>query len=335
MSTLIEKAYQKLEDNEIVGCVSICLRLARLNNDYLNSAMFLKELVTDDKVCIKSLFPDILHFNRETQKYILEKTNDEWREERTISYQKIDIDEPKILVISIGELVNDIKQREAALKEFITPTGMTPFDTASFEDENQNMRARTRLKLRELNIVLERIRSRCLNYLITFEKQISIQENAKEIQLDFFNEVNNFFKVKDDSVYKKLSKALELIRLNDDESYSLLLTEIRRAIEAVANYFYPPQTESIKCSDGKERILGKDQYLNRLSEFIYNSANKSTGRELLLLEFETIDKISHKLNDLSSKGVHNKVSEREAKQCLFSFYNFVSNLIFLYQADGT
>jgi hypothetical protein len=70
---------------------------------------------------------------------------------------------------------------------------------------------------------------------------------------------------------------------NDDESYSLLLTEIRRAIKAIADFFYPPINKVVTCLDGKERLLGEEQYLNRLHEYIMNIKNKPTSRKLLLL----------------------------------------------------
>jgi hypothetical protein len=331
MNELIEKAFKKLEENDIVQCISLCLRLARLNNDYLNTAMFLREVSTDRKAFQETLFNETKHLNKEAQKFIFEKTLDKWLAERQMSYKDIGPNEPKINVSSIGELLNDIRIAEESLKDFKTPTRMTPIDTASFEDENQKLRGKTRLYLGELNIVIERIRARCLNFLITLEKQNKEQEDAKKIQLNFFNEVNNFFKERDNSVYIKLLKSLELLNHNDEESHSLLLTEIRRCIKSVADYFYPAKNEKIKCFDGQERLLGDDQYLNRLSEFIYSTSKQKNSRELLIEELENLDRISRKLNDLSSKGVHSNVNFREAKHCLLSFYNFVSNLILLQQ----
>jgi hypothetical protein len=335
MKELIEKGYVSLEEDKLIQLVSICLRISRINNDYLNEVIFLRELSTDKKAFNETYYQDTSHLKVDAQKLIHKFAMERWIEERKMSYTEVKDDEPSIYIKSVGELLFDIKNTEDSLNDFITPSGMTPIDTAYFEDENQKIKGRTRLHLSNLNLLKEKIRSRCLNYLISVEKQIKNQNKANSIQYDFINEVNNYFKRLDNSIYEKLVKSLELLNNNDNESLSLLLTEIRRTIKSVADYFYPPSDIEIMCSDGINRILGNDQYLNRLHEFINTNLVKSTSNELLIIEFESLEKIIRKLNELASKGVHSNVTKREAKQCFLSFYNFLSNIVTAIQAKQT
>ncbi len=336
MKTLLQKGFELIDNDDLLKCVRVCLRLARTNNDYLNAAIFLRELSTDSRAFGDTFYIDTASLTREAQEMLFTLSQDKWMKERHLTYKNSnDDDAPEYYVKSVGELIHDIEHYEKSIDDFKTPTGMTPYDTAAFEDENKVLRAKVSSQLNSLYILKERIRSRCLNYLITFEKQITNQEKVRDLQFDFVNEVNNYFKEKDESTYQKLVKAMELLISNDEESYSLLLTEIRRTIKSVADYFYPPKEEIIKCSDGKERVLGNDQYLNRIQEYIATSVKKSTSQELLLLEYEGLEKISRKLNDLASKGVHNKISHREARQCFISFYNFVSIIIMMERENET
>ena len=106
----------------------------------------------------------------------------------------------------------------------------------------------------------------------------------------------------------------------------LLLTEVRRALKAAADHFYPPRAEAVVCSDGKERVLGDDRYLNRLSEYLASQISASTARELAAAELALLDTFMRRLNDLASKGVHATVTQAEARQGLVGMFMFLSTI---------
>jgi hypothetical protein len=141
------------------------------------------------------------------------------------------------------------------------------------------------------------------------------------------NEVNNYFQANSDEVYSKLQKALHLINSTDPEDQSLLLTLVRKAIKEVSDFFYPPVSGSVICSDGKERQMGEEQYLNRLQEYIIVKFGKTTSDELLQAELEHLAIFARRLNDIASKGIHTTASVTEAKQGLLGLYFFLFNLI--------
>jgi len=141
------------------------------------------------------------------------------------------------------------------------------------------------------------------------------------------NDVNNYFKGRSEDVYTKLQKAAQFVDSNDPEDLSLLLTEVRRAIKAAADFFYPPIAVPVKCSDGEERILGEDRYLNRLNEYLATAFDKSSSQELLRGELEHLAVFARRLDHVASKGVHAVVSAGEAKQGLLGLYMFLYNII--------
>ena len=65
-------------------------------------------------------------------------------------------------------------------------------------------------------------------------------------------------------VYVKLQKAAELAASRDLEDASLLLTEVRRAFKATADFLYPSIAGKATCADGKERELGEGKDSRRL-----------------------------------------------------------------------
>ncbi|MBB3643878.1 hypothetical protein FHX14_000037 [Rhizobium sp. BK619] len=98
-------------------------------------------------------------------------------------------------------------------------------------------------------------------------------------------------------------------------------------MHGVADFFYPATSGKTVCSDGVERSLGNEQFLNRLHEFVRTQIRQSASRELLASELEHLAAFVRRLNDLASKGVHADVSYNEARQGLIGLYFFLSNLI--------
>jgi dsDNA-binding SOS-regulon protein len=140
------------------------------------------------------------------------------------------------------------------------------------------------------------------------------------------NEVQNYFKARSSDVYEKLQKANQLVDSNNSEDLSLLLTQVRRAIKAVADHFYPAEINSKICADGTLRVLNDEKYLNRLREFIYERFPRSTSTDLFRAELDYLLAFATKLNDIASKGVHSEVSLSEAKQGFLGLYLFLYNL---------
>jgi hypothetical protein len=140
-------------------------------------------------------------------------------------------------------------------------------------------------------------------------------------------EVLGYYAERDRLVHQKLEKASSLAQSDDPEDFSLLLTSIRRAVKAVADFHLPPSKEQVVCSDGQTRELGEEQYLNRLQEFCAKQLPSDSASRLLKAELELLAVFVRRLNDVASKGVHSEVTKPEAVQGLKGLYMFLSNLI--------
>lgn len=333
MKKQIEIAYQYLIDGEITKAVMLCLRIARQTNDISNIAFFLQELSSDNKASLTTFFGETAHLTSDSQKKIWELATQRWLSERELPESFLGKD--RIYDKGIGELESSIKSSQESLSDYTLPSGMTPYDTAAFENSSRSKRESLRLWIGILSAIKEKVRARCLNFLITIEKQISFQEEFFNFQNQSVHSVINFFKRNENDIYLKTMKICELASKLDGENRSLLLTEIRRTIQAMADFFFPPTDELYLCQDGKDRKMDADAYLNRLQEFIKISFRKSHLRDLIVLDSENLASYSRKLNDLAGKGVHNYISEHEANYSLYTFFTLGSNLIFLYEEKKT
>lgn len=340
---MIERIYEHVDNDRVEKAVMACLRLARNVQDYLNVAIFLRELYGDKKQFKDLLVEDTRHLKTETVKYVFDRSFDSWLACRTLPfglgvdrhdvdlYHDPDEDDPKqrnVLVVGVGELEKEIPQLEQAIADLAVPLGMAPFDTAAFTDSYIRRKTGLRLRINAMQTVRSRIKARCFNYAVSVERQWRAQQKPVAFLQKVQTEVNNYFKARSEDVHTKLEKAAQLVDSSNPEDYSALLTQVRRAIKAVADHFYPPVAEPVVSADGKERKLGDEQYLNRLEEFLRRSFPVgSTSSELLNAELSLLAAFARKLNDIASKGVHANVSDEEAKQGLLGLYMFLYNVI--------
>jgi hypothetical protein len=325
---LINRIYDYVETGYIDKAVFACMRLSRNMQDIFNTIIFLRELYPDKKQFTRTFYEEAELLNEDAKKYLWEETLEHWIAERTISLSLIDEDHDKnVLGLGVGELKSEVEHIQEIITDLKVPSGMGQFDTAAFTDKYDTVKSKYRLRLFGISTVLERIRTRCLNYASRIEHQIQVQQKPREFLSDVQNTVNNFFSARSEDAYNKLQKASVLVASNDPEDFALLLTSVRRSTKAIADYFYPPQEKMVICSDGVERSIGNDEYLNRLHEFCSITFKSSTSNDLIQAELNYLMSFARKLNNIANKGVHSEVTSAEAKQGLVGLYMFLFNVI--------
>jgi hypothetical protein len=327
---LIQRIFDHIENGDVDKAVRASLRLSRQISDHFNTALFLQELYDDQHEIARILSDDTSHLKVEAQTFILKQSFDRWLASRTVPFSipghDEDAEKSEVFIISAGELPQEIRRLEQTIADKRVPSNMGEYDTAAFTDRYDLVKTQMRLTIRALNKVKSRILNRCLNFVIGVERQHAAQQKTVSFLQSAQNEVQNYFKSRSDEVYEKLQKANQLVDSDSSEDMSLLLTQVRRAIKASADYFFPPETKPRICSDGNKRTLGDDQYLNRLHEFVHATFPRSASSDLLRAELDYLLAFARRLNNISSKGVHAKVTANEAKQGFLGLYLFLFNV---------
>lgn len=324
----ISRVLDNLEEDKVDRAVLGCLRLARHAKDYLNAAFFLRELYPDKQEVGRIILDDMPHLKKEAQEFVFKISFERWLAAHTFDFGFGEDDaQQNVLVIGIGEIDAELDQLERTIDDMKLPPGMTAFDIAAFTDGGIQLKGQVRLRIKALHKIKARVRTKCWNYAIQLERQIYQQQQQQSFLDTVQNDVNNYFKARSDEVFSRLGKATQLAISADLEDCSLLLTEVRRSLAGVADYFLPAVADPIVCSDGIERRLGNEQYLNRLQEFVKSNVPQSTSRELLQIELDHLSSFMRRLNDMASKGVHATVTLSESRQGLVGLYFFLFNLI--------
>jgi len=331
LHALAGRVHDHLENDEVEKAVMASLRLARAASDHLNAANFVRELYPERSEVARVLHDDLAHLKSEAVEFVWRRSAENWIELHTIEDMAADQkhlpagERRNVLKLAVGEIEGELAHWNRVLAE-APPTGLTPMDAAAFAVAHQQQSADIFQRVRAIQIIKSRLKTRCLNYAIQMERQLGMQRSTDTLLWTVQNEVHNYFKERSEDIYRKLQKAAQLASSSDAEDASLLLTEVRRILKAVADLLYPASPDRVVCSDGKERTMGDEQYMNRLEQLLSTQVHRSSARELAMAELRLLAAFTRRLNDMASKGVHADVAPSEARQGLVGLYMLLFNL---------
>lgn len=324
---LIGRIYELTEAAEVDKAVMASLRLARAVGDTFNVIMFLRELHPDVAQLQAAFYQETKDLNSEARGELWRITLERWIAERTATTLTAAGEEANVLGMGVGELGHEIEQMTQSIEDLRLPPGLGEFDTAAFTDQHIRLKGEMRLKIRACREILERIRTRCFHYANRIDGQLAAERRTSDLVGSVQRDVHNFYAERSEEVFQSLRKAASLIDSSDPEDHALLLTSVRRAVKAAADYHYPPASAPVVCADGQTRVLGEDRYLNRLQEFCNRTFQAGSSTALLRAELDYLCVFMRRLNDVASKGVHAQVTMQEARQGLIGVYLFLSNVI--------
>lgn len=307
---VVESVFTHLENDEIEKAAMACLRISRHLGDHLNSALFQREISMDNEALSILIHNDTGDLVDEAKDYIWKRSLERWSKIHTTNFVSTLNKDANIINHPIGAIDLEIQQCDAMANDV----------------DDLELKVGMRLRVSALQIVKTRVRNLCHNFATGVDRQFQSQSSAQSFLWSIQNDVNNYFRNNDPSTFDKLTKACELASSSKSEDSALVLAAVRRALKSSADHFYPPIKGKTKCSDGVERDLNDEKYMNRLSEYISTRLTSSTARDLAKAEVEVVDKFVHKINSLASKGVHAEVSREEARQGLLSLFMLLSTI---------
>lgn len=188
---IVERIYEHIENDHAERAVMACLRLARHTNDYFNAALFLRELYPDKEQFSRVFYEDTAKLKEEAQSYLWKQSLEAWVASRTTRLSLTDDENQNILALGAGEMDAELIQLEKTIQDMVVPTGMSPFDVAAFTDSFARTKQQFRLRINAIQSVRQRIKTRCLNYAISIERQLDAQREPELFLQKVQTDVNN------------------------------------------------------------------------------------------------------------------------------------------------
>lgn len=136
------------------------------------------------------------------------------------------------------------------------------------------------------------------------------------------NAVDNRLLDLDPEIAEQLMLTFKAVSSDKKEEWSHALTTCRRLLESLADKLYPANDLVI----GK-RTFKQSQFVNRLWQFMNDSIESESNRELAQAHVNFLGSWLEKTNKLTNKGVHDDVSQLEATKAVFHLYLMLADLL--------
>lgn len=338
---LTKEAISKLSNNEISLSVVIqqAIRIARLRNDFENLWWLEKEMISieDQKARNKIRLEISPHFTKNKFKKIKQDQIESTIAERKLKNFDIETgnfeNEEKICGLSVKEIEDKIKFTE---NETDLLSGSIPGSSNLFSNrKNFELKIGVVNTLNGYRNILNKITHRVSNFLSHTEKQLYLGKTNSDIFEANRAFVDERLKIISPDVLEKFSSIAN--RINEDfdsESGNQALLSCRRILKSLADKIYPPTDERKKGSDGEERKLTDDKFINRLWQYVYEKMKKKKKGKLLQAQISDLGARSNGIYDLSSKGVHAEVDIYEVNQCIIQTYLTVGDILRLSEEES-
>lgn len=308
-------------------------RIASLRHDY--AAVFALQLETADASAGLKAIKDssvagklrTLIGREEADRTMVE------RAERYIQNRSVASMEDGVFGGSIDGVEQHLQRLKTAAGDPSAAQYMTQIDAYLYLEKLEKVGAQLLPQTAAFENILNRVRQSVYDYLIEAESELL--KGQIESSLFIRGEsyvVQRLQEVSPESLEKYRAAELRISE-GSAESYAQALTSCRRMIKSLADSLYPPTNIAIKGIDGKERVLGDDQFMNRLLQYAIDRLGKSTHVKLVEETMNSLGNRISKLNSLASKGVHQDVTLVEAESCLM--WTFFLTADFLRIEDGS
>jgi hypothetical protein len=140
------------------------------------------------------------------------------------------------------------------------------------------------------------------------------------------NDVDAFVRAHCPQAAEKLIAINERMADHSAESRTAALTSCRRLLMTVADSLFPPQEKDWIDSKGKSRKVGEEQYKNRLLAYLSERNQSKSSHEITQSELEHLAARLDAIHEKACKGVHDDVSEQEARLAVIHAYLFIGEL---------
>ncbi|MEJ5037687.1 helix-hairpin-helix domain-containing protein [Acinetobacter johnsonii] len=176
--------------------------------------------------------------------------------------------------------------------------------------------------LGDLKQHLQYIRKKALEYLTALDTKLRFSGTITS-SFDLLKiAVDDRLLDLDPEIAEQLMLAFKSVSSDSKEEWSHALTTSRRLLESLADKLYPASELKIGT-----RTFKQSQFVNRLWQFMNDSIESDSNRDLAQMHVNYLGSWLEKANKITNKGVHDEVSQLEATKAIFHIYLMLADLL--------
>jgi len=304
--------------------IHYAIRIARITLDYENLAWLELEVTPNNAERLDSATEITAVIGIDRLNALTKTHASLFVRERT---DPLDATKDSIVSLSVGELEEHATFAEGIIDDCNVPENLHTLDAYYAHERNEKTLGTTRPALYRDRAVLARIGERVVRYLTRKERELLFSEANASVFDTFRLEADQRLSEMCPTAVEMFNAAYRSFEDGEPESLSHALTSCRRLLKAVADTLYPPRDDEVLGIDGRKHAVTDAQYINRLVQWVCESHASGKTRSLLLTSIEDLGKRLGRVDDLTSKGVHDQVTPQEVRFGIIQTYILLAEIV--------
>ncbi len=175
---------------------------------------------------------------------------------------------------------------------------------------------------------MQTIRSRLYQYVLQTYQYLKYGSAAEGTFTEFRMQADERLKKICPQAIEKLSSAYNNLNSSNPEDWANAVHSCRRILTDLADALYPPRDEPVMVG-GRAIKVGKDQYINRLVQFIASKEGSKTFADVVGADLSSIGMRLDAIYDAVCKGTHAEITKDEASRYIIHTYLLISDIVSL------
>lgn len=327
-SELSSEILRNFELSEIPVSIIVlkCLRLCRLLGDEEGTQLFTfessgysydaKRIMTKDSWRMSELAG---------RRYFKEESDGE--KKKQVEYAELQ------MIGELEELISSQKIRLSAANDpDISISSANPSQMVFAPGGNQSERKALVDSILHAQKLLQKITGNLYNYILKIYNRLTYGNIVEDTFTKSRLEVNERLANLCPQAIGKFIAVYDNMDSDNPEDWANAVHSCRRILLDLADALYPPQEETM-TKNGKEIKLGKDQYINRLIQFISEKEGSKTYAEIVGADLSSIGERIDAIYSATNKGTHADTTKDEAARYVIHTYLLISDIIALEKPD--
>lgn len=172
-----------------------------------------------------------------------------------------------------------------------------------------------------------KISGRLYDYVLNIYSRLQYGNIMEDIFTQSRLSVNNSLIALCPDAIRKFISVYENMDSENPEDWANAIHSCRRILNDFADSIYPPSDTPIKIEGGKTIKIGKDQYINRLIQFIDSKSKSNTYASVVGADLQSIGERLDAINSAVCKGTHSDITKDEASRYLIHTYLLISDIV--------
>jgi hypothetical protein len=217
------------------------------------------------------------------------------------------------------------KPRPIGMPQLESYINATKLDNVQKIGAHENQKIQIVNRHHEMVNDFERLKTAIHNYVTEVNIALLVGEKAEGLFEDTRVAADRFIREHCPRVGEELLAISEKLDYYDPESFSGALLAVRKILAAVADAVIPVQEPQYRDRKGRERLIGPDQYLNRIFSYLEQNAKGDPFLSMIEAEMTYIfAKADHPADNL--RGLYEPVSRDDVELAIIHMYLVVAEI---------